>query len=98
PMRRVNVACPTMPSVTAASAGANTTPAACAIAWDAATGQNDGSQGSTRDAAVTSVAAAIITARFALVASTSAPAGVCATIPAKVAIDITMPMLASSQL
>jgi hypothetical protein len=49
-----------------------------------------------RGAVVTSTAAAAITSRFALVASTSAPAGVCATIPAIVAIDITIPICASS--
>jgi hypothetical protein len=35
--------------------------------------------------------------RFARTVSTRAPAGVWATIPAAVAIDITTPMLASSQ-
>ena len=52
--------------------------------------------GSKSDAAVTAIAAAAITARFARVASISPPAGVCAMMPAAVAIDITTPMLASS--
>ncbi len=87
-----------MPSVTAASAGPNTTPAACAVACEMATGQNDDSQGRMRDAAVTRTAAAIMKARFALIASTKAPAGVCARMPAMVAIDITTPILAASHL
>ena len=41
-------------------------------------------------------AAVIIRARFQVVASISAPAGVCATNPATAATDMTMPMLASS--
>ncbi len=48
-----------------------------------ATGQNPGNSGSASEAAVTRIAAAAITSRFALVASTSAPAGVCAAMPAK---------------
>ena len=59
-------------------------------------GQNEDSQGRSNDAAVTKTAAATITARLALVASTNAPAGVCARMPATVAIDMTTPMLAAS--
>ena len=87
-----------MPSVTAASAGAKTTPAALAAACETATLQNDVSQGSARDETVTSTAAPTITPRLALVASTRAPAGVWAAIPASAAIDMTRPMLASSHL
>ena len=53
--------------------------------------------GSDSEASVTRMAATAITVRLARVASTSAPAGVCATMPATVAIDITRPMRASSQ-
>ena len=46
--------------------------------------------------AVTTIAAAIISARFAVLRSISAPAGVWAMIPANAATDITTPMLAWS--
>ena len=60
--------------------------------------RSEESQGSEREAAVTTKPLRpAMTARFALVASTSAPAGVCASSPATVAIDMTTPMLAASQ-
>ena len=68
------------------------TPAACAMPCEIATGQKLGNNGSNSDAAVTRIAAPTITMRFDFVASTSAPAGVCATMPAIAAIDMTMPM------
>jgi hypothetical protein len=95
-MRRVNAPCPTIPSETAASPGPNTAAAAWAEACDAATGTKRENSGSKSEAAVTANAAAAITARFARVASISAPAGVWAMRPAAVAIDIATPMLASS--
>jgi hypothetical protein len=52
-----NLRRPKMPSVIAASAGPKTTPAACAIACETATGQNDDSHGTISDAAVTERAA-----------------------------------------
>ncbi len=64
---------------------------------ETATGRKLGNSGSDSDASVTMMAAMTIASRFARVASTSAPAGVCATMPAMVAIDITRPMRASSQ-
>jgi hypothetical protein len=73
-----------------------TAAAACAEACDAATGTKRENSGSKSEAAVTANAAAAITARFARVASISAPAGVWAMRPAAVAIDIATPMLASS--
>lgn len=96
-MRRVKAAWPKMPRETAAIAGGNTTAAACAIPCEIATGRKPGNKGSDNDASVTMIAASAITVRFARVASTSAPAGVCAAMPAMVAIDITRPMRASSQ-
>jgi hypothetical protein len=45
---------------------------------------------------VTRIAAKAMTARFAWVASTSAPTGVCGANPAMAATDMTTPMLASS--
>ena len=80
----------------AASAGAKMTAAACAMLCDTATGQKLGNSGSDRQARVTMTAAPIIIIRFARVASTSAPAGVCAMMPARVEIDITIPIRASS--
>src|SRR2546430_11206293 len=95
-MRLAKALCPTTPSVIAATAGANTAAAACAVACEIATGQNVGSQGNSKEARVTASAALATTARLARVASTRAPAGVCAKRLAKVATDITRPMLASS--
>ena len=86
-----------MPSETAAIAGGKITAAACAMPCEIATGRKPGNSGSDSDASVTMMAAMTITSRLARVASTSAPAGVCATMPAMVAIDITRPMRASSQ-
>src|SRR3954470_18786387 len=79
---------PTGPSDTAAIAGGKITPAACAMPCEIATGQKLGNNGSNSDAAVTRIAAQTITVRFDFVASTSAPAGVCATMPAIAAIDM----------
>jgi hypothetical protein len=90
-------ACPTVPSVMAAMAGAKIAAAAWAAACERATGQKLGTQGNTSEARVTASAAPATSARLARVASTRAPAGVCANRPARVAIDITTPMLASSQ-
>ena len=87
-MRLVNAAWPTIPSDTAASAGPNTAPAACAVACDAATRKKLENKGRSSEAAVTAIAAATMTPRLARVASISAPAGVCARRPAAVAIDI----------
>jgi hypothetical protein len=84
-----------MPGVTAVMAGANTAPAAWATACEIATGKKPVNQGSSTDAPVTSSAATAINPRFARVASTSMPAGVCARSPAAVAIDITTPIVAS---
>jgi hypothetical protein len=64
---------------------------------EVATVQKADSHVSANEAAVTASAAAAIRTRFARSASTSAPAGVWATISAAVAIDMTTPMLASSQ-
>lgn len=85
------------PSETAAIAGGNTTAAACAMPCEIATGRKLGKSGSDNEANVTMVAATTITSRLDRVASTSAPAGVCATMPAIVAIDMKRPILASSQ-
>ena len=74
----------------------DTAAAACAAACDAATGTKLEASGSSSEAAVTATAAAAITLRLARVASISPPAGVCATIPAAVAIDMTTPILTSS--
>ena len=55
-----------------------------------------GNNGSDSEAIVTIIAAITITSRLDRVASSSAPAGVCATMPAIVAIDMTRPMRVSS--
>ena len=85
-----------MPSVTAATAGAKMAPAAAATACVAATSSNRWISGSVRHASVTRIAAATISARLAVLRSISAPAGVCATMPASAATDITTPIEASS--
>ena len=95
-MRLANAFGPTMPSVTAATAGAKIAPAAPAMACVAATHSNLAMNGSVRHASVTTIAAAIIRPRFAVLRSISAPAGVWAMMPASAAIDITTPMLAWS--
>ncbi len=84
-----------MPSVKAAMAGAKIDPAALAIACVTATSVKLDMSGNVMLASVTSRAAAIVNPRLARLLSISAPAGVCATIPARAAIDMTMPMLAS---
>ena len=96
PIRAVKARWPTIPSDTAASAGGKITSAAFAMPCETATGQKLGNNGSSTDETVTISAAATISNRFALVASMSALAGVCAAMPATVATDITMPMRASS--
>jgi len=85
-----------VPSVTAAMAGAKMAPAAAAIACVAATSANCSMNGSARQPSVTTIAAATISARFAVVRSISAPAGVCAAMPARAATDISTPIEASS--
>ena len=82
PMRRLNAARPTRPSVMAAIAGAKTAAAMPLPACSAATGQKPGKAGISRQAAVTTSAARASTARRAATASTSAPAGAWASSPA----------------
>jgi hypothetical protein len=92
----VNALGPTIPSVTAATAGGKMAPAQAASACVAATSSNRWSNGNARHVNVTIIAAATIKARLVLLRSISAPAGVCATMPATAATDITTPMLAWS--
>ena len=89
---RANAFGPTMPSVIAAIAGAKIEPAAPVSDCVRATSGKAG-RGSDKRARVTTTAAAMtITPRLAEVLSISAPAGVCARMPATPATDITMPM------
>lgn len=97
PTRRAKARGPTIPSVTAATAGANTAPAAPESACNAATGQNPGAKGMATEASVIATAAATIRARLARVPSISAPAGVWAKRPAIPPTDSTTPIAASSQ-
>src|SRR6202042_2562400 len=96
PIRRVKAAWPTIPREIAARPGPNTAALTCAAACEAATEMKPEHSGSKSDAAATAIAAVAITARFARVASMNPPAGVWAMMPEAVAIDITIPMLASS--
>jgi hypothetical protein len=97
PIRRENCAWPTMPSEIAAIAGPNRDPLACTTACEISTGQNADSRGSSNDPAVTINAAPITSSRVDLNASTKAPPGVWAKIPAIPATDMTMPISASFQ-
>src|ERR1700722_15018556 len=90
-MRAAKAFGPTMPSVTAATAGAKIDAAAAASDCVAATSSKLWISGSARQAAVTAIAAATISARLALVRSISAPAGVCAAMPASAAAGIPGP-------
>ena len=97
PTRRANARGPTIPSVIAASDGANSDPAAPVKAFITARAVKPGIQGRASEPKVTTAAAAMSMARLAVVESTRAPAGVCATIPAMPPMDITKPIAAWSQ-
>ena len=97
PMRRANAFGPTIPSVMAASDGAKIEPAAPVKAFIAATAAKLPIQGNASDPSVTTMAAATRMPRLAVVPSTSAPAGVCASMPAMPPMDMTMPIEAGSQ-
>ena len=71
--------------------------AAPVSAVNAATAEKLPIHGSATDPSVTRAAAATSSARLAVVASTKAPAGVCASRAATPPMDITMPIEASSQ-
>ncbi len=96
PVRRAKARGPTMPSVTAAIAGAKIAPAAAAIACVAATSSKRWTSGKAIQERVTRMAAVTINARLAVERSISAPAGVWAAMPASAATDITTPIEASS--
>ena len=97
PARRAKRAGPTTPSEIAARVGPIVTPASAPTSPAAATVQNRGASGMTRQVAVTTTTAPAIRARLARTASTSAPMGACDASPVRAPIESAAPMLAGSQ-
>ncbi len=85
------------PSVIAASAGANTDPAIPVRACSTEIAKNPGNNGIASDPAVMVNAPTITSARLAVVLSTSAPTGACATIAPMPPTAMTNPIDAWSQ-
>jgi len=86
-----------MPSEIAASSGLTMVPARAPTTPHAATGQNRGAKGITRQVAVTTTTLAASSSRLALMRSTSAQSGPCTTSPVRPPNDNAKPMLSAFQ-
>ncbi len=97
PTRREKNLVPTTPKVIAAKAGAKTEAAIPVRACNSEIAKNRGNSGIAKAPTVTVTAPTMISARLAVVRSTSAPIGVCTTIAAMPPTPITNPIEAWSQ-
>lgn len=97
PIRRENARAPTTPRVIAASAGAKTEPAMPVRACNAKIVWKPVNHGIASDPAVTVRAPTMTSVRLAVVRSTSAPNGACATMPPIPPTAMTNPIVAWSQ-